>query len=182
MTWDRITNVAAVAPGSRGSRAERSWLRRRPRLRWFVVTADDENDAHDVLVDQPEVVAQGATVEQYASVVAAYRATLEEWIAYEDTCSDVDCLIHEPEHYAALAAKLVAFNHVLVTVGDPDADIAALVERTIGDTRTAIDAVNAFTSCAESGTLMNECADVQAQAETAWRTLPAMFAAWDPYL
>ncbi len=57
------------------------------------MTADDENDAHDVLVDQPEVVAQGATVEQYASVVAAYRATIEEWIAGEETCSDVDCLI-----------------------------------------------------------------------------------------
>ena len=69
--WDRITQ--------RGGR--RTWVR------WvwggailaaaaaaiafaFVITADDEN-AHDVLVDQPEVVAEGATVEEYASVVAA---------------------------------------------------------------------------------------------------------------
>ena len=72
----------------------------------FVISADDEN-AHDVLVDQPEVAPKVRRSKSMPRSSPHIAPPSRSRIAYEDTCSDVDCLIHEPEHYAALAAKLL---------------------------------------------------------------------------
>ncbi|MGH8979109.1 MAG: hypothetical protein ACRDV7_13610 [Acidimicrobiia bacterium] len=127
-----------------------------------------------------------ATIEQYGSVVSEHSAAIQAW---EESCSDMECLIpqYAHEHYVALRTLLVNFNRALAELPSPPDEIATLVDRTKDQVNDAINGIDQGLPCGAASPqaflASPSCYDEwsEAEAEAAYKRLPPVFAAWSPY-
>jgi hypothetical protein len=128
----------------------------------------------------------GATTEQYASVVSEHSAEIQTWIDDEQSCTELACSFaaNVYQRYVNLRQSLVGFSAALAELDDPPAEIAPLVERTERQVNDAVISVDGMVSCGRinPGSFLDSCGEKWTAAEASYRTLPALFAAWQPYV
>lgn len=140
--------------------------------------------------ESPSPSPEGASIEQWASVVAeqkdSYEDTQQSW---DDlTCSSlaasngaVDCQAYM--YTMGLVAETAAISiggtvnpDTPKYLGEPPAEIVTLVDETIAAAQHAAD-VSVGPECFD-----DDCIGESVDAERAWNQLGDKYAAWDPYL
>jgi hypothetical protein len=136
----------------------------------------------------PTTSGASAAIEQYASVVRDYSAAIGGWIDQEESCQDVECRFRQYVHerYVGLRAILANFDVSLSALPSPPDEIAALVEATKRQINRAANGIDQGLPCRSSSPqkfAQSSCYDTwsEATAKAAYKRLPSMLAAWNPY-
>jgi hypothetical protein len=147
-----------------------------------------DEPSHVATLAPPTTSRAGTTIDQYGSVVSEHSAAIQAWIDSEEACDHVECSFAQYAHerYVELRTLLANFDQALAELPSPPDEIATLVERTKRQIDDAIHGIDQGLTCREASPqsfLASSCVDEwsETEAESAYKTLPPVFAAWSPY-
>jgi hypothetical protein len=119
-------------------------------------------------------------VRRYARVVDDHAPGLLTWVRAERACEpQCDSAGRLETRYSQLLEMAREFQVALVVVQPPPETLGDLVGRTERELRVLRDAARTFTECLRESDA--DCSEEQDDAENAWREVPDLFEAWEPY-
>jgi hypothetical protein len=147
-----------------------------------VVMADREAVDTTDPAEAPTTSPERVTTEQYGGVVSEHSTAIQAWIDREESSDHVEDSFPQyvRERYDELRPLLAQFQQALTELPSPPPEIATLVDTTERQVSDALHSVDVLLSCPEPSRI--KCPDEYSEAETAYRALPELFAAWRAYI
>jgi hypothetical protein len=128
-----------------------------------------------------EASGTSADRERFVRVIEEHRPKLLAWVEAERAC-DAACDA-DPMQLVSRYESLLGMARTLsldLTIAEPaPRDAADLVARTETEVRHLREHLRGFTDCMHSRESIEDCRDMQREAEQSWRAVPGIFRAWE---
>jgi len=123
------------------------------------------------------------SAKQAASIEARHAGTLREKIAFEATCSSLDCLVavNLLKRWGAIADEAAALSKDLKNAKPVESEVTQLTDDTIAAADRISSSYAEFNTCAYSAGTIDPCRSQENAAESAWRAIPSVLDGWKPY-